>query len=332
MSELTPRNNFPFPSEREEPFYDTFKAGELAKDASIFANADNSNIQFVGGGVFSWDASNDLLFWTEDVFVSGFHTAFGGTIPTGSILIQEDEVVYFEMPRLVQTQNATLQLFRSSRIFLEGTRLNDLRLFVVRKGDTLYFYNGLSLQDGDTGVLFGQGLLPLQTVLPHEHLPAFLYIAPAAGIFTITPTPIETAPDLVRMDVYRNGQLQVEGATEDYTVDLNTGIITLNVPTVVVPNPDKFVVWREVRDTTVTVTSHQHASKLVLSPTPGTAVLSALASSPFLLRVDLFRNGMLQTEGATEDYTVDLVTGLITLSTPSVFGDKFEIFRELGIP
>lgn len=330
MTELTPRNQFPYPSEREEPFYESYKAGEIQKDASIFANADNSNLQFIGGGTFSWDAANDLLFWTDTIQVNGFHTPFGGYIPTGSVLIEPDEVVYFKMPRLVQNSDMELDLYRSSRIYVEGVRLNDLRLFVVRKNDTLYFYNGKSLQDGDTGVLFGSGLLPLASVLPHQHEPAYDYVAPASGIFAINPTPVLTAPDLVRVDVFRNGQLLSD--PDDYTVDLNTGTITLVVATTVTPNPDKFRVWRETRDTSVTVSSHQHASKLILKPTPATAVLNALASSPFLLRVDVFRNGQLLTEGAGDDYTVDLGTGLITLSVPSVLNDVFEIFRELALP
>jgi len=330
MTSQTPRNSFPYPSEREEPFFESFKAGVLAEDAAMFANADNSNIQFTGGGVFSWDAPNDLLFWTDIVRVNGFHTAFGGSIPVGSILIQPDEVIYFQMPRLVQGSDSDLELFRSSRIFLEGARLHDLRLFCVRKDTTLYFYNGLSLKDQDTGVLFGQGLLPKQSVLPHQHEPAFLYVTPAPGLFTITPTPVLTAPDLVRMDVFRNGQLMSD--PDDYSVNLNTGIITLVTPTVVVPYPDKFIVWRELRDTSVTVSGHQHAAKLLLTPTVGTSVLNALASSPFLLRVDVFRNGQLLSEGASEDYTVDLGTGLITLSVSSAAGDKFEIFRELAVP
>ena len=332
MGELTPRNNFPYPSFGEQPFFDNYKAGELAKDAAIFANSDNSNLLFTGGGVFSWDAANDLLFWTDTINVNGFHSPFGGYIPAGSVNIQQDEVIFFELPRLVKNADVQLQLYRSSKIFKEGVRLHDLRLFVVRKNDTLYFYNGLSLKDGDTGTLFGQGLLPVQSVLPHKHEPAFVYVAPAAGIFTITPQPVITAPDLVRVDLFRNGLLQVEGPTEDYTVDLNTGVITLTQPTVVVPSPDRFVVWRETRDNTVSVTSHQHATKLILTPTPGTSVLNALSSSPFLLRVDLFRNGLLQVEGASDDYTVDLNTGLITLNVPSELNDKFEILRELAIP
>lgn len=333
MSELTPRNFFPYPSEREQPFYDTYKAGELAKDAAIFANSDNSNIVWQKGGIFSWDAATNTLFWTDTIYINGFHTSFGGFIPEGSIMLQENEVIYFKMPRLVQGDYTSLDLYRSSRIFLEGTRLHDLKLFVTRRDDVLYFANGMSLKDGDTGPLFEAGLIKLTTVLPHQHEPAWLYVAPAGGINTLTPTPVITAPDLVRMDVYRNGQLLVAGLTEDYTVDLTTGVITLNVPTTVIPNPDKFIVFRETRDNSgVMVSSHQHALPLVLSPIPGTAVLNALASAPFLLRVDLFRNGQLLSAGASEDYTVDLGTGLITLAVPSVFGDKFEIWRELGIP
>lgn len=331
MTELTPRNDFPYPSEREEPFYDSYRAGELARDAAIYANSDNSNIQFMGGGTFSWDAANDLLFWTDTIQVNGFHSPFGGYIDSASVTIQEDEVVFFEMPRLVQDADAQLTLYRSSRIFIEGVRLHDLRLFVTRRGDTLYFYNGQSLQDGDTGTLFGQGLIPLSTVLPHQHEDAWVYTAPGAGITQLTPQPVITSPDLFRVDVFRNGVLQAD--PDDYTVNLTSGVITLVQSTVVVPNPDRFVVWRETRDpSAVSVSSHQHASKLILSPTPGTSVLNALATSPFLLRVDVFRNGLLQVEGAGDDYTADLGTGLITLSVQSVLNDRFEIFRELAIP
>ena len=130
MTELTPRNNFPYPSEREEPFYDSFKSGELAKDAAVYANSDNSNVQFVGGGIFSWDATSDFLFWTDTIQVNGWHSPFGGSIPSGSIFVQQDEVVFFTLPRLVQTADTTLQLYKSNQLFQEGVRLHDLKLFV----------------------------------------------------------------------------------------------------------------------------------------------------------------------------------------------------------
>jgi hypothetical protein len=333
VSELTPRNLIPYPSEREQPFWDVFKAGQLASDSALFANSDNSNVIWQKGGVFSWDAANDLLFWTDTIFVNGFHSPFGGRISEASIILQENEVIFFQFPRLVQTTDTELTLFRSSRVFLEGVRLHDLKVFVTRRDNVIYFANGCSLKDGDTGAVFESGLIKLTTVLPHKHEAAWLFISPSAGITTLSPVPVLTAPDLFRVDVFRNGQLLVEGATEDYTLDLITGDITLLVPTVVVPNPDKFIVFRETRDSSgVTVSSHQHIVALVLNPTPGTGVLNALATAPFLLRVDVYRNGQLLSPGASEDYTIDLTTGLITLAVPSAFGDKFEIHRELGIP
>lgn len=330
MGELTPRNKFPYPSEREQPFWDSFKANALAVDAAIYANADNGNLMFIGGGIAGWNASTGILFWTEEVHISGFHTPFRAVLPPGSIEIQPNEVIFFQMPRLLQA-NTTVQLYRGSKIFLEGARLHDLRIYAVRVDDTIYFGNGLSLTDGQTGPVFGAGLYPAVTTLPHKHEPAWVFTAPGPGIFTLNPVPVITAPDLVRVDVFRNGILLVEGVGEDYTVDLNTGTITLAVPTVVVPNPDRFVVWRETRDFSVSVSGHEHPPKLVFNPIPGTTVLNALASAPFLLRVDLFRNGLLQVEGPGDDFTVDLNTGLITLVTPSTFGDKFEIHRHLAV-
>lgn len=331
MGDLTPRNNFTYPSEREEPFWDSFKAGVLAEDAAMWANAENSNTQFQGGGVFEWDSINDTLIWTDTIYVAGFSTPFKVSIPgPASIEIQENEVVYFKMLRLLN-QNIEVELYRSNRTYMEGVRLHDLRLFCTRWNDTIYFTNGLSLKEGQIGPVFGAGLLPRETVIPHEHEPAVTWIAPGPGITFFTPTPSVVAPQLKRIDVFKNGQLLVEGASEDYTHDVNTGLITLTVPTVVVPGPDKFTVWRETRDFTVILTSHEHAPKLVVKPVGGTTVLSALATSPLLLRIDLFRNGQLQVEGPTDDYTADLSTGLIVLTTPSAPGDKYAIQRILAL-
>lgn len=333
MTELTPRNSFPFPSERERPFFSSFKAGVLAEDAAMFANADNSNIIFTGGGTVSWDAANDLLFWTDTIVVNGSHTPFGGFIASASLEIQDGEVIFFEFPRLVQIQNTELELFRSSRIFKEGTRLHDLRLFCKRVGDTIFFMHGLSLKDGDTGTLWGQGLLPLPTVIPHEHEDPWLFIAPGPGLTQLTPLPVLTSPDLVAVEVYKNGQRLIEGATEDFTVDLGTGIITLAVATVVVPNPDKFVVLRRTRDTSgVTISSHDHLPPLLIKPTPATTVLNTLVVSPILLHVDVDKNGQRLIEGAGEDFTVDLTLGLVTLIVPSAAGDKFVLHRRIAVP
>ena len=330
MGELTPRNLFPYPSERERPFFATFKAGVLAEDAAHYANADNGNLLFQSTAIINWDAGTNLVFWTQPIYITGYATPFKAEIAgAASMQIQPDEVIYFQMPRLIQEGATPVQLYRSSRLFLEGVRLHDIRIFCARVGDTLYFGDGKSMIDGDVGVLWGAGLLPLSTVIPHKHELSWKFIAPGPGVTVLTPAPVITAPALARADVFKNGQLLSD--PDDYSYNFATGQITLVIPTVVIPNPDVFIVWRETRDTSVTITSHIHAPKLIYTPTVGTSVLNALSTSPILLRVDVFKNGQLLIEGAGHDYTADLTTGLITLNVASVLNDKFEIQRLLGI-
>ena len=328
MSELTPRNLFPYPSEREEPYFSTAKGNYLAEDAAMWANAENGNLTYVGGGIFNWDATANVLWWTDHISITGFSTPFKAII-TGpaSIELQEDEVAYFKMPRLIQNADVGItSLYRSNRIYLEGVRMHDLRLFAYRSGNTVYFANGKSLKDGETGPLFGTGIgaVPI-TYIPHRHAPAAV-IAPPAATVILTPTPSYVAPELVRFDLFRNGQLLVEGV--DYTADLVTGTATLTVPSAL---SDRFLFFRELSDFPAAYTTHEHAVKLILTPAPATTLLNVLATAPSLTRIDLFKNGQLLIEGPGFDYTVDLTTGIVTLNTATVLSDRFEVWRELAV-
>jgi len=325
--ELTPRNSFPYPSERQEPFGDTAKANYLAEDAAMWANAENGNLTYFDGGIFNWDSTTEILWWTLPIFVSGFTTPYQAIIGgPASVVIQDGEVVYFQMPRLVESGNVSIaSLYRSSRIFLAGVRMHDLRLFCYRSGTTLFFANGKSIKTGETGPLFGAGIGSIPTsYVPHRHAPAALVTPPPATVI-LTPAPLYIAPELVRIDLFLNGAHLIEGV--DYTVNLVTGLATLTVPSVL---GARYTFFRELRDFSATYTTHEHSVKLILTPVPATTLLNALATSPTLLRVDLFKNGQLLIEGAPYDYTINLATGIITLNTASVLNDRFEIWRELA--
>lgn len=56
--------------------------------------------------------------------------------------------------------------------------------------------------------------------------------------------------------------------------------------------------------------------------TAGLATLGALANVPLMGTLKLFINGVRQDEGAGEDYTVNYSTGVITMNSPMVSGDK----------
>jgi len=241
---LTPRNKFPYPEEREEPFYDTFRAGMLAEDNAHWANADNGNLVFWSNAEFSWDAPTDTLSWDDVIYVSGLADSFPAHIPAGSMVIRPSEVVFFQMPRFLQAVTA-LTLYRGNRIFLDGARLHDLRLFVMRRADTVYFQGQLSMTNGQTGPLFGGGLGGGGGGGgggDHDHQTP-LIIQPGAGSsgpFAMGFTSGGTPP-LEHVDVFRNGQLLRAGAGNDYLINLVTGSVTLNFTTLA---PDVLTFWR----------------------------------------------------------------------------------------
>ena len=328
MANLTPRLDLPYPQEREEPYYQTAKGNFVAVDAGVHANAENSQLQFMSTGILGWDAvgvdaNTGLLFWVQDILVSAFSTTFKAKLAgPASIALQDNEVVFFVMPR-VMTNTPTLQLYRSNRIFFEGTRLTDLRLFCARVGTTLYFYNGKSLKSGDTGLLFGGGLDNSSIFPAHNHLDPLVINPPAAGLFTLDAQ--ITTPDLLRLYLFRNGELQV--SPDDYTLVPGTGIITLVIPTATAS--ERFVILREVQNTTVVFSTHTHLSALKIVPLPATTILDILVANPVLQGADLFRNGELQAQ--PDDYSLDTSTGFVTLVIPTVPGEVFQALRRINI-
>jgi len=327
MADLTPRLSIPVPSEFEEPYYETSRDGSLAVDAIGYSNAENSQLQFLSAGTVGWDTTgappNGLVYWTHDIEVTGFSTTFEAYIAGGaSAELQDGEVLFFILPRALSTRTE-LTLYRSNRIYLEGTRLPDLRLFCARVGDKLYFQNGLSLKDGQEGELFGGGLFP-ESLLPlHQHEPALVIQPSSAGVSALDAG--ITAPDLVRVDVYRNGQLIA--APDDYSVNLGTGIVNLVIATV--HGSERFVILRETRDPISLVLGHSHLTPLVIKPAPATALLDMLVTAPVLDDVDLFRGGAILVD--PDDYTLDTGTGFVTLVTPTGVGEVFVAHRRINV-
>jgi len=327
MADTTPRNNFPTPSEFEEPYYTTAHDNALAVDAGVYANAENSQLQFLSNGIVGWDATGGgptigVLYWSERIDVTGWSTPFKAWIAgPASTELQDGEVLFFLMPRLLAV-DTEVQLYRANRVFLLNQRLHDLRLFAARVGDVVYFYNGKSLKDGDAGLLFSGGLISTSLIPAHKHLPALVIEPPSAGVSVLDM--LTTSPALVRIQLYRNGMLQSDPA--DYTLNLVTGLVTLVTPTV--SSVERFVAHREERDLSVVTSTHAHLTELVIEPPPATSMLDMLVTSPTLDAIMLFRNGLLLSDPA--DYSLDLTTGFVTLVIASAPGDRFQAFRRIN--
>jgi len=335
MPDTTPQNEYPIPSEFEEPYYATAKSYFLATDLADWGLAENDNFVWAGGGSFSWNATNGTLTWANTVEIRTKTTVWktivqGPPAPGGSVILQDGECAFFRHPRLMITdQIVSLTVGPITQI--PGARLHDITLFATRIGTTVFFADGKSLKDGESGELFGGGTGT--TVQPHEHQPEKTIEPPSSGTSVLDLNIISFSPaNLKRVRLFRNGQLMHD--PDDYTVDINTGLVTLVVPTIqpnlLNPDPERFVAFMESFPPIITTGDHQHMAPRVVEPAGGTFQIDMLVTSldyPALQRIELHRNG--QVLSSPDDYTLDLPTGLVTLMTAAVAGERFTAFREV---
>lgn len=332
---LTPQNEYPIPGEFEEPYFPAIQSYFLATDMADWALAENDNLIWSEGGSFSWSSTSGILTWTTDVELRTKTTVWetsiaGPPAPGGTITLQDGECAFFRHPRLL-TSNSSSQLVIGPITQIPGARLHDITLFATRVGTTVFFADGKSLKDGESGEIFGGGTG--STVQPHEHQNAFTIEPPSIGTTLLDLNITSFSPALLkRVHLYRNGELQ--HAPDDYSIVTATGIITLVTgtlqPTIDVPESERFTIFMETFPPIVTTGNHQHMAPRIIEPVSSTFQLDMLVTSldfPALARIELHRNGSVLS--APDDYTLDLPSGLVTLVIPTTTGERFTIFREV---
>ena len=257
MPDLTPQNEFPIPTEFEEPYYPTIKSYFLATDMADWALAENDNFVWSGGGSTSWIAGN--LTWATRIEIRTKTTVWktiiqGPPAPGGFVSLQDGECAYFQHPRLlVADQVVNLTVGPITQI--PGARLHDITLFATRVGTTVFFADGKSLKDGESGEIFGGGTGLV--VQPHEHQADKVIEPPSSGTAVLDLNIISFSPaNLKRIKLFRNGEIQNQ--PDDYSVNVNTGLVTLVVPTIrpslVDPDPERFVALMETFPPVITST------------------------------------------------------------------------------
>jgi len=335
MTELTPQNQYPIPSEYEEPYFATAKSYFLATDLADWALAENDNTIWSGGGSFSWNATTGELIWSSPVELRTKTTVWKATVqgppaPGGVVVLQDGEVSFFRHPRL-QASDQVVSLSVGPVTQLPGIRLHNITMFAARIGTTVFFADGKSLKDGESGEIFGAGTGSL--VQPHEHQPAKTIEPPGLGTSVLDLNILSFTPaNLKRVRLYRNGELQND--PDDYSVVTSTGLVTLVEgtirPNLLDPTFERFVAFMETNPPIITIGDHAHLAPRIVEPIAGTFQIDMLVTSldyPALQRIELHRNGSLLSEPA--DYNLDLTSGLVTLTTVSVLGERFTAFREV---
>lgn len=348
---LTPRNQFPYPEEEQKNYFATYEAGELAKDSAHWAHAENDLLTFRGGGTIAWNSSTGVMSWSSDINIECFTTRFSVDIAAGQITIQEKEVVFYKLPRLI-TADTTVTLSKGPRINQSGTRLHDLKLFAYREGGVLYLKNGKSLLTGESGILFGGGVSAVSVATATSGSGGA-----TQGILTadedkgleIASGILEAKIDNSTIQFNGSGQLVAvgggvvsnatsasgDGGTLGITrADSDEGLSINGSGTMSVKYDGSLITVNGSGELTLDETGltgpHQHLSPITLRPTAGTTTLNSGfsdVSSPSYQSFTLYRNGLLQHLGASYDYTFNSTTGIITLTTASLSGDTYYIDR-----
>jgi hypothetical protein len=335
VPDLTPQNEYPIPSEFEEPYYPTMQSYFQATDMADWALAENHNLIWSGGGTFAWDATSGILTWASTVEIRTKTTVYvasilGPPLPGGQVTLQDGETAFFQHPRLM-VGNQTVSLTIGPITQLPGVRLHDITMLATRVGTTVFFPDGKSLKDGESGEIFGGGTGT--TITPHEHQPEKV-IEPALLGETLLDLNIASfSPGVLkRVRLFRNGELQND--PDDYSVVLATGIITLVTPTIrptfFDPDPERFVAFMETHPPIITTGDHAHLAPRIVTPLAGTFQIDMLVTSldyPALQRIELHRNGSVLSP--PDDYVLDLPSGLVTLVLPTAAGERFTAFREV---
>jgi len=335
VPELTPQNDYPIPSEFDEPYFASAKSYFLATDMADWALSENDNFIWAGGGSFSWFATTGTLTWAETVEIRSKTTVWktnilGPPAPGGQIVLQDGECAFFKHPRL-QISDQSPQLVIGPITQIPGARLHDITLFATRVGTTIFFADGKSLKDGESGEIFGGGTGSV--VQPHEHQNEKSIEPPSLGTTVLDLNIISFSPaNLKRIKLFRNGELQ--HVPDDYSVDVNTGLVTLVTatlrPNLLDPDPERFIAFMETFPPVITTGDHQHMAPRIVEPPAAAFQIDMLVTSldyPALARIELHRNGSVQS--APSDYILDLPSGLVTLTIPSAFGERFTAFREV---
>jgi len=150
----TPRLNWPYPAENQDPWWEKFKSFATAVDASFYTTREDKNFILFGGGTVSFVASTGVLSWTDPIqgvaATTGYHWYIPSTTTGGSVTLQDGEFFYVELTRAPQSSQ--------SLPALDGSRIptnDDALVIAQRLGDAVIFRNGAIIGDGQSVLLFG---------------------------------------------------------------------------------------------------------------------------------------------------------------------------------
>jgi hypothetical protein len=150
MTEQTTFMKISYPSEFENPFWDSYFAEKEQIDQALFMNKLQNNL-FVGmdnpigsPGVISFTASTNTLDWTTDFIIPIFHFGYKLTVPYGptgsrSATILDGYAIVVNIP-FTMTANTVI----SMQVLSQLTPLNHQQWIMAWRSGTKVYFKGMS--------------------------------------------------------------------------------------------------------------------------------------------------------------------------------------------
>jgi hypothetical protein len=141
---------WPYPTKDSDPWFENFESMVTAMDSSGYAAREDRSIIFGGGGDVTWDSGTSTLTWAQPIVAYSMIAGFRLSIPAGSAVIADTQVLYVNLVRS-PTGNSSVSILPAGSV----PNTNDAMALAVRVGSTLYWRWGSKIESGETLNLFG---------------------------------------------------------------------------------------------------------------------------------------------------------------------------------
>jgi len=144
VAELSPRMEWPFPSENEDPWYARYRDQIRAQDASGFASREDRNLVLTGGGTLTWSTTTGLT-WDSPFLVWSPSTSFFTQLVANTLLPTNGQIIRAE---IVRAPGANRNV--AAEVANIAANTNDSLVLGLRSGTNFVFRNGFIIKNGTT--------------------------------------------------------------------------------------------------------------------------------------------------------------------------------------
>ena len=141
----TPRMNWDFPGENDTPWFERLEAFFFQQDGAAFAAREDRHIIFQEGGIIGFDGATGTVSWSGDLDILAAITGFQWRLLPSSFSLDDGQLAYITLSR-APTLNVTVTVATASQV----PNTDNALIFCVRRGNRVYFRNGVSMVGGET--------------------------------------------------------------------------------------------------------------------------------------------------------------------------------------